>query len=194
MTTTLEESARLAGSHAWLERRLFEITGGWVTTTAEPEAKLMLDRHSHHHSWRAEQWVERLPVLADVDRAALAATADPDLAPALAALERASDTPARLAGLYRFALPRLWGAYHRHLSAVGGAAVGGAAVGGAAVGGAAGGIADGSTLRTLGIVIPDVTSDWQEGEALLQNLLVSREAVAQAVSTVGDLEAARIRA
>ncbi len=178
MTTTLEESARLAGSHAWLERRLFEIAGGWVTTTAEPEAKLMLDRHSYHHSWRAEQWVERLPVLADVDRAALAATAEPDLAPALAVLERAAGTPARLAGLYRFALPRLWGAYHRHRSAVGRAGV----------------VADGSTLRTLGIVIPDVTSDWQEGEALLQNLLVSRGAVAEAASTVGELEAARLRA
>ena len=183
MTTSLEESARLAGSHVWLERRLFEILGGWVATTPEPEAKLLLDRHSHHHAWRARQWSDRLPVLADVDRAVLEATPDPVLGPAIAMLAVGSDsqpapdtrTAARLAAVYRFALPRMWASYDRHRSV-------------------AGPTADGSTLRTLGIVTADVTADWQEGEALLQNLLVGPEAVATAARTVEELEASLLRA
>ena len=176
MTTGLEESARLAGSHIWMERRLFEILGGWVTTTAEPEAKLLLDRHSHHCAWRAGQWMDRLPVLADMDRDALAATPDPVLGPAIAVLgPTTAATAARLAGVYRFALPRLWSAYDRHRAV-------------------ADPVADGSTLRTLAMVVADVTADWQEGEALLQNLLVSREAVAAAASMVEELEATLLRA
>lgn len=184
MTTSLEESARLAGTHVWLERRLFEILGGWVAATPEPEAKLLLDRHSHHHAWRARQWSERLPVLADVDRDALAATPDAVLGPAVAILAAmpaarptspAALTAARLAGVYRFALPRLWASYHRHRSV-------------------AGPTGDGSALRTLGIVSADVTADWQEGEALLQNLLVSPEVVAAAAAAVEELEASLLGA
>lgn len=167
--TTLAESARLAGHHAWAERRLFEILGGWVTTTADPGAKLLLDRHSHHCAWRARQWYERLPVLADVDRDALAGEADPDLAPAMDLLAATEGTAARLAGVYRFALPRLWAAYQRHHDRAGPAG-------------------DGSTQRTLGIVRPDVAADWQEGEALLQNLLTSPEAVSAAAGRVAELE------
>lgn len=177
MTTTLEESARLAGSHVWVERRLFEILGLWVPSTPEPEAKLMLDRHSHHHAWRAGQWWDRLPVLADVDRDALVTPPDPGLAAALELLASAgpagagaTPTVARLAGAYRFALPRLWASYQRHRAQ-------------------AGDTADGATLRTLGIVAPDAAADWQEGETLLQNLLGSRDAVSAAASTVGELEA-----
>ncbi len=169
MTTNLEESARLAGSHAWMERRLFEILGGWVATTSEHAAKLLFDRHSSHHAWRARQWWDRLPVLADTDRQALAGSAVPAMAPALEQLAGLDTTVARLAGAYRFALPRLWSGYQSHV-------------------GSAGGPSDGSSLRTLQILLPDVTSDWQEGEALLQNLLAGRDEVLVASSTVEALE------
>jgi hypothetical protein len=36
---TLEESARRIGGHAWIEQRLFEILGTWVTAVPELEAK-----------------------------------------------------------------------------------------------------------------------------------------------------------
>ena len=183
MTTTLEESARLAGSHVWLERRLFEILGAWVPTTPEPDAKLLFDRHSSHHAWRAQQWFDRLPFLADVDRETLAVPPGP--APARPPTDPPDrhdpvgpdrpagldGTAARLAGAYRFALPRLWSGYERHRTA-------------------AGATADGSSLRTLGLVIPDVTSDWQEGEALLQHLLVDRDVISAASAAVAALESA----
>ena len=94
-----------------MEGRLFEILGGWVASTDDVDAKLLLDRHSQHHAWRADQWWDRLPVLADVDRPALVAAPSPGIgavAEALAAL--AGDVP-RLAGAYRVALPRLVAAY-----------------------------------------------------------------------------------
>ncbi|HWE57130.1 MAG TPA: hypothetical protein VG435_16590, partial [Acidimicrobiales bacterium] len=68
MATSLDESAAWAGRHRWIENRLYEVAGAWVPSTPDVEVKLLFDRHSHHHAWRAAQWWDRLPVLADVDR------------------------------------------------------------------------------------------------------------------------------
>lgn len=169
MSTTLDESARRAGAHQWAEVRLFEVLGGWVPATAEAEVRLMLDRHSQHCAWRAAQWRDRLPVLADVDRDALCSAPGEEAARAVEALRQMGGTVGRLAGAYRVALPRLHSAYERHRAR-------------------AGTVADGSTLRTLGIVLPDVASDWHEGEAVLQSLLQDTAAVNEAAEAVGALE------
>jgi hypothetical protein len=166
---TLEDSARLAGGHCWVERRLFEITGGWVSSTPETEVKLMLDRHSQHHAWRALQWWDRLPVLDDVERDALVAAPGPAVAAVLTTLTEVRTTIPRLAGLYRVALARIHVSYRNHRAL-------------------AGPVADGSTMRTLDIVGPDVLGDWTEGEAVLQSLLVSRPGVEDAASIVSHLE------
>ena len=169
MPLTLEDSARLSGGHCWVERRLFEITGGWVRSMPEPEAKLMLDRHSQHHAWRARQWWDRLPVLDDVDREALVAPPAPAVAALMDALAGLGVTVPRLAGLYRVALGRVHVSYRAH-------------------GRLAGPVADGSVLRTLDIVGRDVIRDWTEGEAALQSLLITRGAVDEAAAAVARLE------
>ncbi len=169
MGTTLDESARRAGSHQWVEARLYEILGGWVVTTREPEIRLLLDRHSRHCAWRAAQWWERLPVLADVDREQLCVPPADRVARALGHLAGLDGTAARLAGAYRVALPRLWSAYHRH-------------------GREADPVADGSTLRTLGFVAPDVAADWREGERHLQELLTDAALIGPAAGAVTVLE------
>jgi hypothetical protein len=167
---TLDESARLAGGHCWLERRLFELLGGFVEPTPEPAAKLLFDRHSGHHAWRAGQWWDRLPVLDDVDRVSLVA-ADPAWRPeVLQALAAAEATVGRLAGAYRFALPRLWTRYARHLSLTTE-------------------VADSSSIRTLRMAMADVEADWREGEALLQGLLQDPDLIRIAADTVAALEA-----
>lgn len=168
--TTLDQSARRAGAHHWVESRLFAVLGGWVATTDDLDAKLMLDRHSQHHAWRAGQWWDRLPVLADVDRATLSVAPDGRMADALDRLTQVENEAGRLAGTYRVALPRLWVAYDRHRQE-------------------ADAVADGSTLRTLGVVAPDLAADWREGEAVLQGLLSSESAISEAALTVSALEA-----
>lgn len=169
MGTSLDESARLAGGHQWTESRLFEVLGGWVADTPEPELRLLLDRHSHHCAWRAAQWWDRLPVLADVPRESLCAAPGPEVERALQKLAALEGTPARLAGAYRVALPRLWTSYRRHEEQ-------------------AGPVADGSTLRTLGIVAADLAADWHEGEAALQETLTQPSNIREAAAASAALE------
>lgn len=168
---TLDEAARLAGGFAWAEARLFEMLGAWVPTTAEPEVKLMLDRHSHHHAWRAGQWQDRLPVLAEVDPESLTVAPSPALEAAFGELAGLETTVQRLAGAYRFALPRLAAGYATYR------------VEGNLV-------SDGSGLRTARIVEGDLESDWHEGELALQHLmgLAGEVAIGPAAEAVASLE------
>ncbi len=170
VSITLEQGARRAGAYRWAEARLFEILGGWVTSTPEQEAKLLLDRHSQHHAWRARQWWDRLPLLAGVDRDALVDAPSPDAAAAADALAGTEGTVARLAALYRVALPRLVAAYtvHRQQATP---------------------LSDGATLRTLDLVGRDAEGDWREGEVLLQGLIVDVSSAQVAASSAGRLEA-----
>jgi hypothetical protein len=165
----LEDRTRASGAHCWFERRMFEILGSWVPTTHEPEAKLMLDRHSLHHSWRATQWGDRLPVVSGVDREALVAAPGAGTEKALDALSGMRGTVDRLAGAYRVAIPRLAGVYAADLAA-------------------ASGVCDGSVIRTLGIVSADLEADWREGEFFLQRLLTDRAEVQSASRAVAELE------
>lgn len=173
MATTLQDSARWAGSHRWTELRLFEILGQWVTSTALPAAKLLFDGHSQHHAWRAAQWWDRLPVLAGVDRESLTTPASPELVVALEHMAGFGSVVGRLAGAYRVMLPRQWVRYQDHLDL-------------------AGAVADSSTLRTLNMVSRDLASDWMQGERALQKLLGAEgtaEAAAEASTAVAELEA-----
>lgn len=169
MATTLDQSGRRAGGHVWVQSRLFEVLGGWVATTPEPEVRLLLDRHSHHAAWRASQWWDRLPVLADVDRSSLCAAPSPVAESVVGHLVGLDGTAARLAAAYRVVLPRTWACYEGHRRR-------------------ADPVADGSSLRTLGIVAADLVADWHEGEAVLQALLTDGAAVGAAAGAVHAIE------
>jgi hypothetical protein len=165
----LEEASRRAGGHRWKELRLFEILGGWVASTEDVDAKLLFDRHSQHHAWRAEQWWDRLPVLAGVDRGALVVAPSTGVGAAVAALAGLDGTVARLAGAYRVALPRLVAAYHAHRLE-------------------ASPVSDGAAIRTLDLLLLDVAADWREGEVLLQSRLTGAVEVDGAAAAVAALE------
>ncbi len=171
MALTLDEGARLAGGYRWAEANLFSILGGWVASTSENAVKLMLDRHSQHHAWRAQQWWDRLPVLVEVDRKALVVPLSPGLGAVMDSLPGLEGTVPRLAATYRVALPRLAAAYQSHCSQAGPAA-------------------DSSTVRTLQIVGCDLAADWREGEIILQSLILDDSSVRDAADTVARLEAA----
>jgi hypothetical protein len=165
----LEARARVSGAHCWFEGRMFEILGAWVATTDEREAKLMFDRHSLHHSWRAAQWQERLPVVAGLDVDIMVAAPAAATEKALAALAEMRGSVRRLAGAYRVAIPRLAAAYAADLAT-------------------ASTVSDGSAIRTLHIVGADLQADWREGEFALQRLIVDRAAADAASAVVAGLE------
>jgi hypothetical protein len=152
-----------------VESNLFEILGGWIASTPEPDVKLMLDRHSQHSAWRAGQWWERLPVLAGVDRDELVRAPSETVAEAVTALRDLSGSAARLAGAYRVIIPRVAGAYHRHR-------------------GSANPLSDSSTLRTLDMIERDIGADWREGEFSLQTLIRDEVGRRAAVATVEALD------
>ncbi len=150
----LEESSRVAARHHWVESNMFTLLGGWVKTTSTPEAKLLFDRQAGHHAWRAQQWWNRLPALADVDRAALVARPGDRLSAVFKAVSDEESTVSRLVCTYRVLIPRLAVSYERHRTR-------------------ASAVADSSVLRTLEIVARDVSSDWLDGEAVLERVLES---------------------
>jgi hypothetical protein len=169
---SLTESARTFERYDWLERRLFEVLGGWVPTVPEPEVKRLLGVHCHHHAWRAGLWRERMPALpgSDSERSPLGPTkAMVELVDALAAPSGPTSTVERLTGTYRVALPHLAGAYTAHLDRTSRDT-------------------DGPTARTLQLVLHDVRQDWQEGELLLEALIATSEEAERAASHQARLE------
>jgi hypothetical protein len=63
----IRDTARTLARHAWVERRLFEVVGGWVTGSADGEVAAVLAATSVHHGWHASLLEERVPLLHDLD-------------------------------------------------------------------------------------------------------------------------------
>jgi hypothetical protein len=200
LSLTLHQSAAVIGGHCWIERRLFERLGSWAAPSASDAAKLLLDAHSQHAAWRAGQWWDRLPVLAQLDREELVA---PDDAWAALVAEAGAAAPAGLqpaaevAGVagsragadgagaadpgtadvrclaiaYRVLLPRLAARYERHAAMTTP-------------------MADGPVIRTLRQVAADIRFDWAEGEFLLKELISSGAHAAAAAAAVAAAELA----
>jgi hypothetical protein len=63
----IRDAARTLARHAWLERRLFEVVGGWVAGTADGEVAAVLAATSVHHGWHATLFEERVPLLHDLE-------------------------------------------------------------------------------------------------------------------------------
>jgi len=92
-------AARRVGAIAWTEQRLFEVVGGWVASTPEPDAKLLFARLSRHHGDHAVALESVLPATRDHDPVALVAPLGDEGDEGAAALGGAADTPARVEAL-----------------------------------------------------------------------------------------------
>ena len=169
MSQALLEAAGVIGGYVWLEERLFETLGGWVTTVPEPEAKLHLEADSRHHAWHASLWRERLPALADFPPERFVAPPSPQVDAFMATLRASSGTVERLVGVYRVFLPRQVAAYHHHRER-------------------ASAITDGPTIRALDLVLADELNDWRRGEYLVQSLLRDADDVRRATDHQAALE------
>ncbi len=169
---TLQESARLAGHYRWVEKRAFEILGGWVPDVPELDVKLTIAAHAPHHAWHSSLWRDRLPELAGVERDALTVPANAGVAAFMDALgdDAGEDrTIEKLVGAYRVLLPRLIAAYTADLER-------------------ASPVSDSPTMRCLRLVLRDDLDDWREGETLVQGLLVDGAAVRRAADHQARLE------
>ena len=98
-----------AGHYGWLERRLFEVLGGWVRSVPDPEVKVLLRAQSHEHAWHARLWDEL--VAGGPGSGGPGPGPDGALAGVVDAVAGPSGTAERLAGMYRVLLPRLVDAY-----------------------------------------------------------------------------------
>jgi hypothetical protein len=162
----LEVTASIVGSYRWIERRLFEVYGGWVAHEAVAEARLFYDLQSQYHAWHAELWEERLPVLDGVDPDTLSIPPSVGVERLLTRVSGAppagdeADAPGvgpggtlvRLVGMARVVLPRLVAGYTRHLARVVP-------------------VADGAVARTLELVRRDEVEAWQQAELQVQALV-----------------------
>jgi hypothetical protein len=167
---TLDRAAERFGAYRWAEHRLFELTGAWAAEATSPAARIHLDVVSGQHSWHAELWAARLPVLDGTDPEALTRPAGPVMAGLFDELARARGTVDRLAGLYRVVVPRLLVTYGRHLRRAAPAA-------------------DAPAVRALRLVRRDEVESWEAGEALLEHLVVGDGEAAAAAAVQARLEA-----
>ena len=165
----IEELARRLGRCRWVELRLFEVLGGWVTSVPEPEVKHLLAVHGPHHAWHAELWHDRRPRLAHLPADELVAPATPEVAELLDAVAAAEGTVERLVGAYRVVLPALVAAYSAHLDRCREPT-------------------DGPIARSLRFALADEVEHWRQGEVLLQRLLRTANDVARAADHQSRLQ------
>ena len=145
---TLEETARWVGAARWLELRCFELLGGWVTTTPEPEVKLAFARQSHHHAWHAELFERVLPSANGFSADGVVVPPDDAWDALLDKLDGLSATIDRLVGAYELLMPGKLDEYERWYGAVDP-------------------VQDAPLRRWLGFVVMDEQADLAEGRALL---------------------------
>ena len=143
----IEAGARRLGRYVTLDRTCFARIGSWVTTSPEPEAKVLLAAHARHHAWRAEVISGVIPSLPDLDPT----SPSPDLDVLGAHLEGLTATTDRLVAVYGTILPLLIQHQRAHVRACTD-------------------VSDAPVRRALRIVVRDALDDLQPGEALLARL------------------------
>jgi hypothetical protein len=175
---TLADTARRLGAYRWVELRLFEVVGGWVTTVPELEVKLTLGTQCSHFAWRADLWLAGLPATAELTVDGLTVPATDAVAALLDAVARPVEpglTIEKLVGVYRVVLPRTIAAYGFHLSHTST-------------------VADAPVIRALRFALGDELEDWRAGEALLQSLIRSEGDARRAATRQAELEVLAVRA
>ena len=100
------ELDHLARRSAAVERRLFEVVGGWVPDIVEPEVKVALRVASFRHAWHAELW----------EGLARPGSAEEASGVVLRQMEAAATTEERLGSYYGGVLPALIDEYESHLA------------------------------------------------------------------------------
>lgn len=139
----LHDTARLLARYEWVERRLFEVLGGWSIETQDGDIARLFAEQAHHHAWHATLWAERRPILHDLDAGSL----DRPVPHGLGTGVR-TDVD-RLSTLSEGLLPELVRIYESHLAA-------------------ADPVADGPVVRALRLITADGNADRRAARSLLE--------------------------
>lgn len=156
-----EEIDRRVARFAWLERRRFELLGGWTATVAELDVKALLATHAHHHAWHASLWQGHLPRRGGDEPARGGASVDHTLGSVIDAVRQPETTLERLVGAYRVLACYAIAAYTGHLER-------------------STALSDGALARTCRLVLADQLDDWRQGELALESLLGTGDDVGRA--------------
>jgi hypothetical protein len=167
---SLVQQARLLGGYVWVERRLFEILGGWVTDETTPELRLAFDAGSLEHAWHSELFAERLPTLDLLGANGTSDAPSPEVGGFFDAMGETQTSAARLAGLGRVVLPRLVTGYWSHL-------------------GRSALVADAAVVRALRLVLRDEIEAWRATEAHLERHVRAPDELLVALEHAAALEA-----
>jgi hypothetical protein len=163
----IRDTARRLAHHAWVERRLFEVVGGWAANTSDGDVARVLGAQSYHHAWRASLFEERVPLLHDLDPGELEAPAS--LVAFLDAAAAPTDVLERLVGLVRVVVPDLVARYEEDLAA-------------------ASPVADAPVIRALRLALADAQEDWRAALVLLRSRLRTEGDVVRAAAHQSALE------
>lgn len=131
--------ARL-GALRWAELAVFALAGGWVTTTTEPEARVLLAGVSRHAARRAGVIGDRLPTAGALEASVVTLPPAPEFADIVGAIELLEGTADRLAALAEVVLPGIADAVASLVSSLSP-------------------IADATSLRTLPPLVDDLRLD-----------------------------------
>jgi hypothetical protein len=142
----IRDAARLLARHAWVERRLFEVVGGWAADTTDGEVAGAFAALSHHCAWHAELLEARGPLLHDVERA----PASPELVAYLDAVAASADDDERLVALVRVVLPDQLAQYEALLTSTTP-------------------VSDAPVIRAVRLVVADEQDDWRATGLLLRS-------------------------
>lgn len=176
----LHDAGARHGAFGWTEQRLFALTGAWAAVPGPADdARLSLFEWSAQHAWHAQLWVDRLPVLAGVDREGLVRPPSDALETALEVLAPPASADGAvggvraggfLAALSKVVLPGLLDAYRAH-------------------GRRLVPVADRPAARALTLVVRDETDELTALEALAAVAVATADAAGDADATVSRLEA-----
>lgn len=153
----MEDLARRVGAWAWAEDQLYGVLGQWASSPGAPALKVYFDSASQHHAWRARVLAERLPgrlVQAHAGGGPGAVTGpwSPGHGDAMGVLGALDGDGARLAVYCRVVLARAIVMYRRWQDRLSPAS-------------------ERPLARALSMVADDAILDWQEGSALLVEVM-----------------------
>ncbi|MCU1375776.1 MAG: hypothetical protein JWO68_3062 [Actinomycetia bacterium] len=163
----IRDAARFLAHHAWVERRLFEVVGGWSADTTDGDVARVLAAQSHHHAWHASLFEERVPLLHDLDASELEVPVA--LVTFVDAVAASGDDVERLVALARLVVPELLSRYQALLDT-------------------ASPVADAPVARALRLVVTDEQEDWRAALALLRSHLRTEGDVVRAAAHQSKLE------